>query len=201
MTSQTLQEKRSTQAVLAFQPSNDCPFVSTDDEVLEAQNSLVRDDCHCQYVVEGGCHEEGTVTHATRRHDDDCACHVFGEYDCVPNILSVEDNTVVVKVYLSDPGVTYDLVTDLRAVSDHVALRRLTNRAAGVGTNTREVDLATLTGKQRRALELAVERGYYERPHNVSLTEIADDLDISKQALSQRLHAAEQKTFEQLIDR
>ena len=44
-----------------------------------------------------------------------------------------------------------------------------------------------LTQKQRDALEIAHERGYYETPRQVTLDDLAADLDISQQALSQRL--------------
>ncbi len=44
-----------------------------------------------------------------------------------------------------------------------------------------------LTPEQRRALELATERGYFEIPREVTLSELADELGISTQAASERL--------------
>lgn len=43
------------------------------------------------------------------------------------------------------------------------------------------------TAKQREALRRAFEAGYYEVPRRTTLAEIADELDISTAALSQRL--------------
>lgn len=48
--------------------------------------------------------------------------------------------------------------------------------------------LYDLTPKQRDALRLAFERGYFTVPREVSLTELADELDISRQAFTRRLH-------------
>jgi len=44
-----------------------------------------------------------------------------------------------------------------------------------------------LTRKQREALVLAYERGYFDTPRKASLEEIADELDITQQSLSSRL--------------
>lgn len=44
-----------------------------------------------------------------------------------------------------------------------------------------------LTPRQRRTLELAVERGYYDIPRRCTTIELADDLDISDQAVTERL--------------
>lgn len=44
-----------------------------------------------------------------------------------------------------------------------------------------------LTQAQREALVQATRRGYFETPKRVQLTELADELDISQQALSSRI--------------
>jgi len=44
-----------------------------------------------------------------------------------------------------------------------------------------------LSQKQFDVLEAALERGYYEIPRNVTLGELADEFDVSHQALSERL--------------
>lgn len=54
-----------------------------------------------------------------------------------------------------------------------------------------EIDVGAITPKQWEALELAFDRGYYDRPRGADLGELAAELDISKSAVSQRLRAAE----------
>ena len=48
-------------------------------------------------------------------------------------------------------------------------------------------DRLGLTPEQRQALELATERGYFAVPREVTLSELADELDISAQAVSERI--------------
>ncbi|WP_049927265.1 helix-turn-helix domain-containing protein [Halopiger goleimassiliensis] len=47
-----------------------------------------------------------------------------------------------------------------------------------------------LTTKQRETLVTALEAGYYEVPQEVTMSDLADRLEISQQALSKRFHAA-----------
>ena len=47
-----------------------------------------------------------------------------------------------------------------------------------------------LTEHQHQALLAAYERGYYDIPQAVTMEELADDLGVSTQAVSQRLHRA-----------
>lgn len=53
-----------------------------------------------------------------------------------------------------------------------------------------------LTDEQREALTAAFEAGYYEIPRNVTADELADDLGISHQALSERFRRAYQHMVE-----
>lgn len=61
------------------------------------------------------------------------------------------------------------------------------------------IDLGELTAKQKQALELAVESGYYKRPRDVDLGELGAQLGISKSAVSQRLRSAERKLIENAL--
>ncbi|WP_066412698.1 helix-turn-helix domain-containing protein [Halorubrum aethiopicum] len=50
-----------------------------------------------------------------------------------------------------------------------------------------------LTDRQREALELAVSRGYYESPRQVTAAELAEELDISQPSLSSLLRRGERR--------
>lgn len=63
----------------------------------------------------------------------------------------------------------------------------------GATRDAATIELTGLTAKQRRTAVRAVEAGYYERPRETSLEELAADLGISKSACSQRLNAVESK--------
>ncbi|AGB37816.1 helix-turn-helix domain-containing protein [Natronococcus occultus] len=71
-----------------------------------------------------------------------------------------------------------------------VDLRRVTDVEAGSHSRT------SLTTEQREALEAALERGYFEIPREISMEELAAELGISHQALSERLRRA----YETLVD-
>ena len=187
-------QERTTRAVISFSPPEDCPLRSVDGDVVDAQTLIAQNACHCEYRV------EATITHSSRHHEKPCLCHVFAKYDCIPDVLAVADDRVDVSVFLSGHEIVCDLIDDLESIGDHISLRRIRNDADDDGSDMREVNFTELTEKQQRALEMAVDRGYYETPSTVSLSEIAASLDVTKQAVSQRLSAAERKVLSQVVD-
>jgi predicted DNA binding protein len=56
-----------------------------------------------------------------------------------------------------------------------------------------------LTEKQYEALTLATERGYFDVPRDIDVTGLADELDISHQALSERLRRAQRVLVEDTL--
>lgn len=56
-----------------------------------------------------------------------------------------------------------------------------------------------LTQEQREALVLALERGYFETPSEVSLDELADELGITRQALSDRIRRGNKKVLDKAL--
>lgn len=90
----------------------------------------------------------------------------------------------------------HETLTDLLELvhgADVTARTEDISRAGISAETTVTIDLDVLTAKQRRTLELALEAGYYERPREADLTYLAEELDISKSAVSQRLRTAETK--------
>jgi len=56
-----------------------------------------------------------------------------------------------------------------------------------------------LTDDQREALVLALRRGYFETPSEVSLDDLADELGISRQALSDRIRPGNEKILRKVL--
>ncbi|MEF8774056.1 MAG: helix-turn-helix domain-containing protein [Halobacteriales archaeon] len=81
---------------------------------------------------------------------------------------------------------THDALSSFRTASDDadfdLTVRRIYNP-----TRPESSPRYGLTERQRNALALAVERGYYDIPRRVSTADVADDLDISDQATTERL--------------
>jgi len=77
-----------------------------------------------------------------------------------------------------------------------VELRRLSDVAR---TDAAE---SGLTAKQREALVTAYRRGYYDRPRQVTQSELGDELGISGRAVSKRLNRGTKQLIERaLVDR
>jgi hypothetical protein len=60
-------------------------------------------------------------------------------------------------------------------------------------------DMFDLTPAQREALQLAIDRGYFDSPRAVTLSEIAEDLGVSKQAASQRIRRGNEKVLRESL--
>jgi len=56
-----------------------------------------------------------------------------------------------------------------------------------------------LTEKQREALILAFERGYFDSPRETTLQEVADELGITQQSLSSRLRRGNRRLIEEAL--
>lgn len=80
----------------------------------------------------------------------------------------------------------YDTLSELGYT---VEFRRITAYDGG------KSDSSVLTDKQQETLATAYETGYYHIPQDITADELADELGISHQALSERLHRA----YEQLV--
>lgn len=61
------------------------------------------------------------------------------------------------------------------------------------------VDTSVLTDIQRETLVRAVEAGYYATPRAVSLDSLAEEFDVSKSAVSQRLRKAEATIAQRVV--
>jgi predicted DNA binding protein len=68
-------------------------------------------------------------------------------------------------------------------------------------TPNRRPDSVDLTDPQTDALVLAYERGYYDEPRQVTLTDLATELGISRQAVSTRLKRGIKRLVEQTLTR
>ena len=56
-----------------------------------------------------------------------------------------------------------------------------------------------LTPEQREALVLALQRGYFATPSETSLDELAEELDVTKQAVSNRIRRGNEKILQPLL--
>lgn len=118
--------------------------------------------------------------------------------------LARDSEGLHVDVRFPDRGVLHAFLDSEVAAGRHVELIRLyeepTAGTAAEATGERtggsvpsRSGWATLTDKQREALTLAFERGYFETPSRVTLSTLAADLDVTPQTLSAHIRAAVRK--------
>lgn len=165
----------------------DCPMVGTDERVETARINAVGEEC----TVDLECADSEGVIRSRGEISDGCLCYVFGDFGCVPHIREIDGRTILATAYVEDRSIVRELVGSLRRRVGGVSLDRLAIVAGSERTEQAAVDLSVFTDKQQEALELAVVRGYFD--DEVSLGELADELDISKSALSQRLRSGQAK--------
>lgn len=198
MSQTTAQSRRSLELGLAVRPKRDCPVRNLSPDVKEVRHHAHEDGLQCEIVCADPESKEEETFH--RFNDDqDCPATTFMEYDSVPDVKRVEEESLLIVTHPPSREAVQDLLEDLQAVSDHVDIKWISDTETETAESKRAVNLDALTEKQLEAIELAVESGYYTQPRETTITELAAACDISQSAMSQRLHTAEQKLFESVF--
>ena len=110
---------------------------------------------------------------------------------------SVEAEWVTVSMLVTDTESARALLACIDDVGSSVRLESMT---VDRGWQSRaEIDVDKVTAKQWEAISLAFELGYYNLPREVDLQRLADELSISKSAVSQRLRSAEATLMEAIV--
>ena len=180
----------------------ECPLAGVEGDVVSANRQIVDGDCHSHFVVRPsvGGSDQIEMCHQSRPTTNPCICHVFCDHDTIPIFDRVEDDVVVVSAYVEDSGTAGALYDRLSQVVPGVEVLRLNASEYPEQFGTVSwVDLSALTDKQIEAIDLAVREGYYEAPKDTTISELADQLEISRQAFSHRLSAAEAGIFDQIV--
>lgn len=152
------------------------------------------------------CHVEATSVAKSREGrqyhtspvEHTCICPVFASNDCISQVKRVEDGRLIVVTTVPDRAALRDIMQDLDAIDANVDVEWLVRSDEPEATT--EIDVSDITDKQRRAIETALEMGYYESPRQTDLSAVADRLDISESAASQRLNGAETKLVQALLE-
>lgn len=171
---------------LAVEVSCGCPLRNR--EVEAVRQSLTRSEGdepeRCQVAVPAGNGYEQTAV------DGACPCAILAEHECVADLAAVRDGRLLYDVVVPRREVLRSIVAALRDAGATVSVERIRTGSAREDPPAADV---SLTPKQREALALAIETGYYDRPRGATLEELADELDVTPSAVSQRLTAVERK--------
>ena len=193
-------------ATLWVEPSPDagCGVLQLDERPEQVTQNLgtgtgegsdARRDCCADVTVSG----EGSNQFIKRRTDSSCICPVFSAHDCVATIDGIENGEFVVSLSVPDREELASIVEALREHGATPRLHRITASRAENGSRLLELEADSITKKQREAVEVAVQSGYYENPRRADLGDLADNLEVSRSAVSQRLSAVESKLVDELF--
>jgi|GEM_PF-220150 len=199
-------DTRKLRVVLAIEFEPGCPLADPPENVSGVELQLEEHGCQTDFIVSsnqpgGGYEVQHEVRQKAERPEDfdDCVCCIFRDYDCVPHILETTGESTYVATYLQDRETGSDLIADLREVCPSVRLVQITDNDRKIVSQIKEVDLASLSDKQKEALEMATDAKYFEPGNGGTLHDLADRLDISSSALSQRISRAEAEILKQLF--
>lgn len=195
-------------ATLAIEPeeSMDCPLFDSHDDVDSLDQNLSfeseadaengdRGTCNTAIAPEAGDSADQYVRSTITAG---CFCLQFHQVECIPSFERTNRNTVIVTVQIPDRETLRDLISRLRATNATVSVKNITQSASG-SEGSIQLDVSEVTDKQLEALEAAVETGYYDSPRRADLEVLAERLDVSKSAVSQRLKAVESRLARKLV--
>jgi len=195
--------ERNVQVTVEFIPPAECPLRNIESEIGKVLVDREGNTCRCDVVISVETEDEvGSMVAQIFGDLDRCAGSVFEEFGCVPEVTAVKDEHIVVQTYVDEETDIEALLDGLREVCEDVTLKRVSSDFKHhIASTFRDVDITSLTLKQRQAVEAAIDRGYYSRPREISLEELAASFDISEQALAQRLARAEETIMKQIFSR
>ena len=192
-TSRSFSEDRPLRATIAVTPSaGGCVVADVAPKAADVRRSTTRrEDCRsCQSEVTVLDAGEKSIRYVRSAMTDDCICEVLARHECVSELAGIDDGSLRFSLVMDDRSTLQDVVAAIRETGASVRLERICHSDDGDG-RTLELDASSITEKQREAVELAIESGYYETPRRADLEDLADRLGVSKSAVSQRLNAVE----------
>lgn len=196
------EEQSPLRALLEVDPpeGGSCPLVTEAPNATHVtQTTTHRGTCRsCQTEVTVVEDDDAETKYVASTITDGCVCLSINKFECVFDVEGVRDGSLVISIVVRERDVLGEIVEAIRETGATVQLKRI-QRHGEIDPGRVELDASAITSKQREAVELAVELGYYDKPRQVGLDELADRLDISKSAVSQRLNAVELTLVRSLV--
>lgn len=179
-------------AVFEVQVDDACPLTEIEPPIASIQAQQIGDTCECEVVTD---EDDVDVVRLERARGPDCLADLFHRHDCVPHVTAVREQSLRITVHPPKRETIGTLLSDIRAAGYNVRTERIRDLRNDDETESSLalIDRTVLTDKQRRAVELALEVGYYDDDKHATLETLAEELEISRSALSRRLRAAEAK--------
>ncbi|MHC3439591.1 helix-turn-helix domain-containing protein [Natrialbaceae archaeon A-gly3] len=135
-------------------------------------------------------------------HDGEprCPCETLGEFGCPVHRYVAEDGELTVTFHVEDFERLQDVMATLRERCIDVSVERLLQPPLEGPPGERVfINRGKLTDRQLEVLELAYDRGYFERPKGANATELAAELGVSRSTLAEHLVTAQRKILEDIL--
>jgi len=187
-------DERSVKVTFRIDPPAECPVAQTTAWTGDLWVDVGKERLRCDLASE----ETAGVEHYERPRDESCPCVIFQEHDAIPQLRAAGDE-IICTVYLGSTQTGRRLIESLSGQA--VEVTDFSGPDAEPETATVTLDRAALTDKQRQAIELAAERGYYEVPAEATIEDLAAELDLSPSAFGKRLKRAERTVVLQAVSR
>ena len=187
---------------LTVHPPSDCPLNGHSGKITSSHRQVDDESCHCRFVVQSMEGIEETHQHFPQEMTDDerCICNVVSDHGATAIMERIDGDALTLTTYLDHREEACELYEDVKSYFPEVELDRIaTVRNEDDSGERVSVDVSKLTDKQRKAIKHAMMEGYYGNPRGITLEALADDLGISRQALTHRLRAAERKLLGQMF--
>lgn len=144
-------------------------------------------------------YEDGGIFRFVR--PDGCACDRL-ETVGVPVFESCfEDGLLQLTFHVEDTDELQDAIQTLRRRAETVAVKRLVDSDSALDpTAISTVDLRELTDRQAEVVQTAHREGYFEHPRRASISDLAQQLNLSPSTVTQHLYSAMGKVFDQVVE-
>jgi len=173
-----------------------CPVAATHGTTTPIEHNLIDDTCHFTSRSAG---DQTAVNHRQARVSGECICRIVARHGCNPLLQAVTEDGLVVRTHPSDRQTLRELIENLRADAETVRIRSLIADNDESASQSGLVNLQDLTQLERETVERAILEGYYDRPREIAFEGLAEELDLTKSALSKRLASAESKIMRDLF--
>lgn len=189
-------ENRELRVVLDITRGGPCVMDDIDEDVMDIDVRFRDGCCNVDATVRG---DEGVETkYLTKERCGYCPGKVFSKYGSLPRYKEIREGSFLMETYVSDTETVAEIVGDVRDICDCVSVRSIVSTENANCRELRSIDISELTPKQREAVAHAQALGYYNPDSSISLKQVADQMDVSQSALSQRLQRAEANVLRQI---
>ena len=177
-----------------------CPVAKHGNSEAAGEVQLTGDRCHVS--LESEWSESSNAGLFTTTIEEQCACTAACASGITPSNLRIENGDLVLNAFVDSRDRLHHLSDQLEETAEEWHLRKLMpqteySRMDRPGEKGLSEEIS-LTDKQREVVRLAVNQGYYANPRRITLGELADEVGVTKAAVSQRLNAVEAKLIDEL---